>query len=209
MASNDAMPGGRRTIAASSARTPCASASKGLMLQDSMPGKSTAICDRRTSTSAIAGRFAGGWSRQPASSRAVRVRPISARARARFSGGRSNPSSGSISAAVPRPKAIQGPNMASSPRRSRNSCPRPAWRCTRKPVSRASGRAAATRAAISSAARRTAAAVIRPRATPPTSVLRGRSGLKIFRTMGNPSMTAASAASSGPPTARPGTVGTP
>ena len=64
-----------------------------------------------------------------------------------------------MSAAVPPwPKPIHGPNIGSSPRRSRSSNARIAWRCTRKPLVFASGRSVRTRSSMASAVCRTARA---------------------------------------------------
>ncbi len=130
---------------------------------------------------------AGGTSRQPASRRAMRVRSISARASGALSGGSASARSATTSTLVPpAPNRITGPNSGSTcvPAISSSARGRCTIGCTVKPSITASGRAAATRWRIASAALRTAAASASSSATPPTSLLWLICGERIFSTTG-------------------------
>ena len=210
MASIAASPSARRRRSASTAITPVAEAISGLMVASLISGKSTTRAESRTSASDTASTFTASWSRQPCRRREIRVRPISAVARTRFSGGRSTASSACRSAVVPpAPKPIQGPNITSSPRRRRSSAPGCACRSTSRPSMRQSGRSCAARVSMARPAARTLFTSRRPTATPPISVLRGSSALSSLSTTGKPISMAALPASAGLATTRRAMVGTP
>ena len=127
---------------ASSATTPSASASSGLMSIATMQGKSTIICERPFNAETIAARSAGLRSRKPASRRPMRVRSIRSPASTSSSGGSAIAvSSMSSTATPPAPNRITGPKIGSrlTPRISSWDCLRTTIGCTAKPSTRRSG----------------------------------------------------------------------
>ena len=179
--------GGASRMRASSASTPAASASRGLMSSSATVGRSAASWPSAIRTSHTASRSAGGRCRKPASSRATRVRPMRSAASTRFSGGRPTLWSAVASTATPPwPNSTTGPNTGSLPMPaiSSTASPRRTMACTAKPAILACGRNCASRARMAASAAPTAASSSRSSITPPTSDLWVTSGDTSFRATG-------------------------